>query len=106
MRKVFLLLLFFGAVAALPIMASGTKENATSASSDSKSVNLQVAWWGGQTRDERTIQVLKMYEKEHPNVHFTYQFSGYDDYWTKITTQAAGNNLPDIIQQDQDNAYL
>jgi multiple sugar transport system substrate-binding protein len=103
MRRFCLAVLVLGALAILPVLAAGKTETA---SSSQKQVNLQVAWWGSQTRDQRTIEVLKMYEKVHPNVHFTYDFSGYNDYWTKLTTQAAGGNLPDIMQQDQDNAYL
>ncbi|MCB0166711.1 MAG: sugar ABC transporter substrate-binding protein [Anaerolineae bacterium] len=63
-------------------------------------IELRFAWWGSQDRHDRTIKVIEMYEAENPNVHITFEFSGWDDYWTKMTTQAAGGNLPDIMQQD------
>jgi len=47
----------------------------------------------GMTRDE-------LYEKLNPNVHIVYEFAGWNDYWTKLTTMAAGGQLPDVMQQD------
>ncbi len=34
----------------------------------------------------------------------SYEFAGWSDHWTKMTTQAAGRNLPDVMQQDY--AYI
>ncbi|MBN1888669.1 MAG: extracellular solute-binding protein [Thermoflexales bacterium] len=67
-------------------------------------VELRMAWWGSQDRHDRTIKAIELYEKQHPNVKITYEFSGWNDYWTKLTTMAAGGNLPDIMQQDY--AYI
>lgn len=70
------------------------------AAADSGKINLRFAWWGSQDRHDRTIKVIEMYEAENPNIDITFEFSGWEDYWTKMTTQAAGGNLPDIMQQD------
>jgi multiple sugar transport system substrate-binding protein len=70
------------------------------AQSKPKKVDLKLAWWGSQTRHERTIKVIELYQKLNPNVNITYEFAGWDDYWTKMTTMAAGGQLPDIMQQD------
>ena len=63
-------------------------------------IELRIAWWGSQSRHERTIKVIEMFMKEHPNITITYEPSGWDDHWTKMATQAAGGNLPDVMQQD------
>ncbi len=63
-------------------------------------VDLKVAWWGSQVRHEATIKVIELYQKLHPNVSISYEFAGFDDYWTKVTTMAAGGQLPDVMQQD------
>lgn len=63
-------------------------------------VNMQVAWWGSQNRHDRTIKVLEMFMQENPNVKLTWEFAPFNDYWTRLTTQAAGGNLPCLIQQD------
>lgn len=67
-------------------------------------VELRMTWWGSQDRHDRTIKAIELYQKQNPNVKITYEFSGWSDYWTKLTTMAAGGNLPDIMQHDY--AYL
>jgi multiple sugar transport system substrate-binding protein len=67
-------------------------------------VELRVAWWGSQDRHNRTIKAIELFQKKHPNIKVTYEFAGWGDYWTKMTTQAAGRNLPDVMQQDY--AYI
>lgn len=73
---------------------------ATGQAEDSENKSLRIMWWGSQNRHERTIEVLEMYQSEAPDVAMTYEFAGWGDYWTKVTTMAAGRNLPDIMQQD------
>jgi ABC-type glycerol-3-phosphate transport system substrate-binding protein len=67
-------------------------------------VELRVAWWGSQDRHNRTIKAIELFQKKYPNIKVTYEFAGWADYWTKMTTQAAGRNLPDVMQQDY--AYI
>jgi multiple sugar transport system substrate-binding protein len=67
-------------------------------------VELRVAWWGSQDRHNRTIKAIELFQKKHPHVKVSYEFAGWNDYWTKMTTQAAGRNLPDVMQQDY--AYI
>lgn len=70
------------------------------ASTSGESVELRIAWWGSQNRTTRTLDVIKLFEKEHPNIKISPEYASYDDYFTKLTTQAAGKSLPDLIQQD------
>ncbi len=63
-------------------------------------IELRIAWWGSQDRHDRTIRAIELYESMNPNIDIVYEFAGWDDYWTKMATQAAGSNLPDIMQQD------
>jgi multiple sugar transport system substrate-binding protein len=63
-------------------------------------VELHMTWWGSQTRHDRTIAVIEMFMKEHPNIKVTYEFSGFGDYWPLLSTKAAAGELPDVIQQD------
>ncbi len=69
-------------------------------SQSAKKVDLKIAWWGSQVRHEATIKVIELYQKLNPNVSITYEFAGFDDFWTKMTTMAAGGQLPDVMQQD------
>jgi multiple sugar transport system substrate-binding protein len=68
--------------------------------SQDETIELRIAWWGSQNRHDRTIAVIELYEQANPNVDIVYEPSGWDDHWTKLATQAAGGDLPDIIQQD------
>ncbi len=77
---------------------------ATTAPTAAKPVELRMTWWGSQDRHDRTIKAIELYMKQNPNIKITYEFSGWNDYWTKLTTMAAGGNLPDIMQQDY--AYI
>ncbi|MBN1811219.1 MAG: extracellular solute-binding protein [Anaerolineae bacterium] len=63
-------------------------------------VELRIAWWGGDARATKTIAVIEMFQELYPHITMLYEFSGWDDHWTKLATQAAGGNLPDIMQHD------
>lgn len=63
-------------------------------------VTLRFMWWGGDARHTATLEVIEQYEKLHPNVHIEAEYSGYDGYFEKITTQISGNTAADIIQFD------
>lgn len=67
---------------------------------ENEPVELRMAWWGSQNRHTRTIGVIKLFEQKYPWITIKYEPAGWNDHWTKLTTQAAGGNLPDIIQQD------
>lgn len=80
--------------------AQPTEAAAAASSTEGEKITLRIAWWGSQDRHDRTIKVIEMYEAENPNVDITFEFAGWEDFWTKMTTQAAGGNLPDVMQQD------
>lgn len=69
-------------------------------SGGSSSDEMVFAWWGNQTRNERTQQVIDLYMEENPGVSIDGQPSQFADYWNKLATAAAGNALPDVIQMD------
>ena len=95
MRRLLVVLLMLALV--LPMaFASGQAE---SGEGEEAPEELRIMWWGSQTRHERTIEAINLYA-ERNNVEVTHEFAGWQDYWTKMTTMAAGNNLPDIMQHD------
>ena len=91
---------------ALAVFAAGFvfAEGSTEAAKPAQKVDMRVTWWGSQARHDRTIKAIDLYMKQHANVTITYEFAGWQDYWTKLTTMAAGGNLPDVMQQDY--AYI
>ena len=80
---------------------AGTTETAESTEgSNSGSANLVMAWWGNQTRNERTQKIIDLYSEQNPGVAIDGQFSEFNDYWQKLATAAAGHSMPDIVQMD------
>jgi len=61
---------------------------------------LRLFWWGNPDRNKRTFEVVDLYKKMHPDVTIDAETIGWDDYWPKMATQAAGRNLADVIQMD------
>lgn len=56
-------------------------------------------WWGNPERDRRTFEVIDIFNAKHPDINVTGETLGFGDYFTKLTTQIAGGNMPDVIQQ-------
>lgn len=107
MSVVMLVSLFGCAAPATPAPAAQPTAAAaqpTKAAAANEKIELRLTWWGSQARHDKTIKVIEMFQAKYPNITITYEFAGWADYWTKMTTQAAGNNLPDIMQQDY--AYI
>lgn len=79
---------------------SGSGNNSTGP----EQITLRIMWWGSQERHDATLKAIEKYSELNPNITFEPEFSGWDGYWDKLSTQAAAKNAPDIIQMDA--AYL
>ena len=64
-----------------------------------QAARLRCFWWGNPDRDRRTKAVLDLYSQKH-GVQIAAESIGWGDYWTKLATQVAGGNAPDLIQMD------
>lgn len=76
--------------------AQGTESSGGESSGDT----LRISWWGNQTRNDGTVAAIELYESLHPEVKIQYEFSDWSGYWDKMSTQAAGGTMPDIVQHD------
>ncbi|MBS4209431.1 extracellular solute-binding protein [Bacillus sp. FJAT-50079] len=63
-------------------------------------VTLRMSWWGSQGRHDMTLKIIELYEEQNPHVKIEPEFTGFDGYFERMAAQAAGNNLPDIMQQN------
>ncbi len=61
---------------------------------------IRLIWWGNPERDKRTNAVIDLYTKANAGVSIDPETYAWNDYWPKLATQAAGQNLPDVIQMD------
>ncbi|MBC8062147.1 MAG: extracellular solute-binding protein [Clostridiaceae bacterium] len=87
------------------LVMSGCSKDSTSSSTEIKvdenaPVKLSITWWGSQSRHDYTNKLLEMYTAKHPNITFQATPSGWDGYFDKLSAQAAGNTMPDIMQMD------
>ncbi|WP_088102019.1 ABC transporter substrate-binding protein [Halalkalibacter urbisdiaboli] len=76
---------------------NSTQEEHIAGETNQETINLRVAWWGGQERHDRTLEAIELFEEKYPHINIEPEFTGWDGYWEKLNTQAAGNNLPDVI---------
>jgi len=60
---------------------------------------LRCFWWGNPDRDKRTKALLELYSQKS-GTQVAAESLGWGDYWTKLATQVAGGNAPDLIQMD------
>ena len=66
---------------------------------------LRAYWWGNPERDRRTRAALDTYQAKNSGVLISSESVGWGDYWTKLATQTAGGNPPDLIQMDYRYIY-
>ena len=63
-------------------------------------VEIGFGWWGNQVRDAATHDALSYFTENFPNVTFNELAENWSNYWSKMSTYAADNSLPDLMQQD------
>ncbi|WP_030490422.1 ABC transporter substrate-binding protein [Micromonospora chokoriensis] len=86
-----------------PLLASGgltgCSDGAATSTQDGP-VELSVFWWGDTNRAALTEKALRLYSDRNPRVTFRVTWQGADGYYDRLATQAAGGNVPDLIQID------
>ena len=83
-----------------PAAPAAQPATAPAAKAAAGAVELRFAWWGSQDRHDRTIKAIQLFQQKNPGITMSYEFAGFQDHLTKMTTQASGGNLPDLMQQD------
>lgn len=64
----------------------------------SQDTHLTIAWWGNQQRNDNMAKANALFEQANEGVTIDGQFFDSGSYYKKLSTQAAGGSLPDIIQ--------
>jgi multiple sugar transport system substrate-binding protein len=89
-----------GSVAGLSLLGLAACGGSGGSSSAGGTKNMQLFFWGAAARDKLTRQTIQLFEKKHTDVKITSQFTAFDAYWNKLSTQIAGGTPPDLIQMD------
>lgn len=72
---------------------ASTEASSASTTADGKT-QLNILWWGSQTRHELTTQMLEKFQEENPDIEVVMDYSDWDGYWTKLPAQVAGGQTP------------
>lgn len=65
-----------------------------------QAARLRLYWWGNTDRDKRTKAAVEAYVKRANGLQIATESLPWGEYWTKLGTQTAGGNAPDLIQMD------
>ena len=63
-------------------------------------VTLDLAFWGNDVRAELYNEAIAAFEEEYPNITVNSSFLDFPAFWERRQTEAAGGNLPDVMQFD------
>lgn len=88
-----------GAALALAGCAGGEPEAAATFDPDEE-VTLDLAFWGNDVRAELYNEAIAAFNEEYPNITVNTTFLTFPEFWEKRQTEAAGGNLPDVMQFD------
>jgi multiple sugar transport system substrate-binding protein len=86
-----------GTLSACGIGSAGSSD-APAAGTGKVGGDIRLAWWGSDTRHQRTNKVLEMFKAKYPDAVPKGEFGGFQGYFDKLATQTAGGNAPDAFQ--------
>lgn len=88
------------ALAAMAVAGCGSKESSSSSApatiDPDTTANLTLAYWDKNQTGTVTANI-KSFNEKYPKVKVTTNLTAYADYWTKLKTQAQGNEMPDVL---------
>lgn len=65
-----------------------------------KPVTLRFMWWGGDERNNATLEVIDQFMELYPNVTIEAEYGGNEGYKEKLVTQLYSGSAADLIQCD------
>jgi len=78
---------------------AGSPEPAGTYDPDEK-VSLDLAFWGNDVRADLYNKAIEAFNEKYPNITVSTSFLAFPEFWEKRQTEAAGKNLPDVMQFD------
>lgn len=84
--------------------SSSSSGEAAELSADTEA-ELTLAYW--DKNQTPTIEAnIKSFTEKYPKIKVTTTLAAYKDYWTKLRTQAEGNQMPDVLWMNGPNIQL
>jgi multiple sugar transport system substrate-binding protein len=63
--------------------------------------SLRFVWWGNDDRAKATKSAVEEFMRRNPDITVSTEFSAYDAYFQKLSTEVAGGAGPDLLQLDR-----
>ena len=70
------------------------------AAPEGETVELTFRWWGGEDRQQRTLNAIALFEDLHPNIRILPQPVSFDGYYDQLMIEFVAGTQPDIFQMD------
>lgn len=77
---------------------SGEAES-TAAAADGQ-VSIRMNWWGGDSRHEATLNGIRAFEKENPDIHVDAEYEAYNGHQEKIALAINSGVAADVLQMN------
>ena len=79
----------------MPLVSCGDNAIITNQVSQTE---ISLSWWGNDTRNEYTIEAVKLFEKLHPEIKVTCNYSEWSGYQARSNVQMVSNTEADVMQ--------
>lgn len=59
---------------------------------------ISLSWWGNDVRNEYTIEAVKLFEKQHPDIKVICNYTEWSGYQARNNVQMVSNTEADVMQ--------
>lgn len=63
-------------------------------------IELRFNWWGGDARNEKTLNAIQKFEEKYPNIKVTPEYESFSGHEEKLALAIKSGNAPDVMQLD------
>src|SRR5690625_20207 len=111
LKKYSLFLLVFALAIVLNACSStnnSSNDNSVDKGDNDEKTVCSFAWIRNGEQHNLTQERNELFEEKNPDISVKTEFTSWDSYWDRLTTQAAGDNLPDLVQMSNHrlNEYI
>lgn len=72
--------------------------NETVITSQTEQIEISLSWWGNDKRNEYTIKAVEEFEKLHPDIHVTCNYSEWSGYQARNNVRMVSDTEADVMQ--------
>ncbi|MGN0584952.1 MAG: ABC transporter substrate-binding protein [Ruminococcus sp.] len=81
----------------LSLLVTGC-DSETVITSHTEQIEISLSWWGNDVRNEYTIEAVKMFEKQHPDIKVICNYTEWSGYQARNNVQMVSNTEADVMQ--------